>query len=120
MISKKLFSIMFNIIKLNEKDNIGVAPMSIPKNTEINFGVFTKDKIPFGHKISLTDIKKGSYIYKYGQIIGKASNDISSGQHVHSHNLIFSEFHTDFYKNLWFDEHEMRKNIFPNSIFKKG
>ena len=92
MISKKLFSIMFNIIKLNEKDNIGVAPMSIPKNTEINFGVFTKDKIPFGHKISLTDIKKGSYIYKYGQIIGKASNDISSGQHVHSHNLIFSEF----------------------------
>ena len=75
MISKKLFSIMFNIIKLNEKDNIGVAPMSIPKNTEINFGVFTKDKIPFGHKISLTDIKKGSYIYKYGQIIGKASSD---------------------------------------------
>ena len=45
MISKKLFSIMFNIIKLNEKDNIGVAPMSIPKNTEINLGVFTKDKI---------------------------------------------------------------------------
>ena len=28
---------MFNIIKLNEKDNIGIAPMEIPENTKINF-----------------------------------------------------------------------------------
>ncbi len=86
------FNIMFNIIKLNEKDNIGVAPMPIPENTKINFDVLTKDEIPFGHKISLTEIKKGNFVYKYGQIIGTASNDILSGQHVHSHNLIFSEF----------------------------
>ena len=86
------FNIMFNIIKLNEKDNIGVAPMPIPENSKINFDVLTKDEIPFGHKISLTEIKKGSFVYKYGQIIGTASNDILSGQHVHSHNLIFSEF----------------------------
>ena len=31
-------------------------------------------------------------IYKYGQIIGIASIDISTGEHVHSHNLVFSEF----------------------------
>ena len=31
------FNIMFNIIKLNEKDNIGVAPMPIPENTKINY-----------------------------------------------------------------------------------
>ena len=86
------FNIMFNIIKLNEKDNIGVAPMPIPENTKINFDVLTKDEIPFGHKISLTEIKKGNFVYKYGQIIGTASNDILSGQHVHSHTLIFSEF----------------------------
>ena len=83
---------MFNIIKLNEKDNIGIAPMEIPENTKINLNIVTKNQIPFGHKISLQDIKKGSFIYKYGQIIGTASNDISSGQHVHSHNLIFTEF----------------------------
>ena len=92
MISKKLFSIMFNIIKLNEKDNIGIAPMEIPENTKINLNIVTKNQIPFGHKISLQDINKGSFIYRYGQIIGTASNDILSGQHVHSHNLIFSEF----------------------------
>ena len=83
---------MFNIIKLNEKDNIGIAPMEIPENTKINLNIVTKNQIPFGHKISLQDINKGSFIYRYGQIIGTASNDILSGQHVHSHNLIFSEF----------------------------
>ena len=49
---------MFNIIKLNEKDNIGIAPMSIPKNTNVNYDLVTKNDIPFGHKISLLDIKK--------------------------------------------------------------
>ena len=83
---------MFNIIKLNEKDNIGIAPMEIPENTKINFNIVTQNQIPFGHKISLQDIKKGSFVYKYGQIIGTATNDIFPGQHVHSHNLIFSEF----------------------------
>ena len=50
---------MFNIIKLNEKDNIGIASMDIPKNVEINHGVVSKDKIPYGHKISIKKIKKG-------------------------------------------------------------
>ena len=27
---------MFNIIKLNEKDNIGIATMDIPENVETN------------------------------------------------------------------------------------
>ena len=106
---------MFNIIKLNEKDNIGVAPMPIPENTEINLGVLTKDAIPFGHKISLADIKKGSFIYKYGQIIGTASNDILCGQHVHSHNLIFSEFDRKYEiksKNKF--------NLENNNLFFKG
>ena len=53
---------MFNIIKLNEKDNIGIAPMPIPENTEVNYGILTKNKIPFGHKISLKNLKKGSII----------------------------------------------------------
>ena len=42
---------MFNIIKLNEKDNIGIATMDIPKNAETNLKIISKDKIPYGHKI---------------------------------------------------------------------
>ena len=67
---------MFNIIKLNEKDNIGIAPMPIPENTEVNYGILTKNKIPFGHKISLKNLKKGDFIYRYGQIIGIAFKEI--------------------------------------------
>ena len=44
---------MFNLIKLHEKDNVAVAPMSIPANKEIYSNLISKDLIPCGHKISL-------------------------------------------------------------------
>ena len=83
---------MFNIIKLNEKDNIGIATMDIPENVETTLNLISKDKIPYGHKISLKKINKGEYVYRYGQIIGITRCDIDIGMHVHSHNLEFSEF----------------------------
>ena len=66
--------------------------MDIPENVETNLNLISKDKIPYGHKISLKKINKGEYIYRYGQIIGITQCDIDKGRHVHSHNLEFSEF----------------------------
>lgn len=43
--------------------------------------------IPAGHKIARRDIKKGEYVYKYGEIIGTAKCDIEAGEWVHTHNL---------------------------------
>ena len=43
--------------------------------------------IPLGHKLALREINKGDTITKYGQDIGKAVADISSGEHVHVHNV---------------------------------
>ncbi len=43
--------------------------------------------VPYGHKIAVTDIKKGSPIMKYGESIGRASCDIKKGDYVHVHNL---------------------------------
>ena len=86
---------MYNLITLNKKDNVAVAPMAIPAKVKISDNLNSIDKIPFGHKIALNTIKKNSYIYKYGQIIGVASKDIKCGEHVHSHNLEFSEFSRD-------------------------
>lgn len=40
-----------------------------------------------GHKYALCDIKKGEAVIKYGFSIGTAKEDISEGDHVHSHNL---------------------------------
>ena len=49
---------MFNIIILNKKDNVGVAPMQIPANVNIKSDLKSINIIPFGHKISLVNIKK--------------------------------------------------------------
>ena len=40
-----------------------------------------------GHKYALCDIPKDSDIIKYGQPIGRATEDIKTGDHVHSHNM---------------------------------
>lgn len=58
-------------IKINEKDNVAVM-----LEGEHN-----------GHKIALEDIKKGENVIKYGYPIGHAIEDISAGDHVHTHNI---------------------------------
>ena len=87
---------MFNIIKLNSKDNIGVAPMNIPEGAEVKSNLKAQTDIPFGHKISIADIQKDELIYKYGQIIGKAFEKIERGSHVHTHNMMFYEFDRNY------------------------
>jgi (2R)-sulfolactate sulfo-lyase subunit alpha len=51
------------------------------------FKLMAKMDVPIGHKVALTDIKKGDTVWKYGQDIGKAVADIKKGEHVHVHNL---------------------------------
>ena len=106
---------MFNIIKLNEKDNVGIAPMPIPKTSKVNKNLIAKDNIPFGHKLSLVNINKGDYIYKYGQIIGIASNNILIGEHVHSHNLVFKDFKRNYEIKA---KHKI--NTIKSDLFFKG
>jgi altronate hydrolase len=40
-----------------------------------------------GHKIALRPVKKGDYVIRYGWPIGRATQDIAPGDHVHTHNL---------------------------------
>lgn len=58
-------------IKINERDNVAVM-----LEGELN-----------GHKVALTDIKKGENVIKYGYPIGHAIEDIKAGDHVHTHNI---------------------------------
>ncbi len=55
-------------VRINEKDNVCV-------------------NLETGHKIALCDIKKGADIIKYGFPIGYATENISQGDAVHSHNM---------------------------------
>lgn len=59
---------------INEKDNVGVA-------------LEKTEAVPVGHKYALCDIKKGEFVIKYGEIIGRATVDIKKGEWVHTHNV---------------------------------
>lgn len=59
---------------INQKDNVGVC-------------LDGNDKIPAGHKYALQAIAKGEYVVKYGEIIGRATQDITAGEWVHTHNV---------------------------------
>ncbi|AYY11822.1 D-galactarate dehydratase [Actinobacteria bacterium YIM 96077] len=50
--------------------------------------IIVADDVAVGHKIALTDLASGEEIRKYGgEVIGVASQDIRSGEHVHEHNV---------------------------------
>ena len=57
-----------DIVRINEKDNVGV-------------------NLETGHKVSLCDINEGEDVVKYGYPIGRATCFIAEGEHVHSHNM---------------------------------
>lgn len=86
------------IYKINFNDNVAVAIAPLIKGEAVD-GVIVKEKIPFGHKIALCDINKGEDIFKYGASIGKASQNISKGSLVHTHNLQ-SELSGDNYEYI--------------------
>ncbi len=46
------------------------------------------DSVPYGHKLSVKPLAKGSEVIKNGEIIGVASQPISHGEHVHIHNIV--------------------------------
>lgn len=45
------------------------------------------EPVPSGHKIALVAIGAGQPVVKYGVAIGKATQEIAPGCHVHLHNL---------------------------------
>ena len=45
------------------------------------------EAIPVGHKMAIRDIDPGENIIKYGEVIGRATQLIQKGKHVHVHNL---------------------------------
>lgn len=84
----------FDAIILKPKDNVGTSIKPLKRNTEIilklekqliNFVI--KENIKLCHKFSLSKIRKGDKIIKYGEIIGVAIDDIQSGNLVHTHNI---------------------------------
>ena len=92
-----------NHLHLNPADNVAIAIASLEKGAELKpMGVTAVDSIPVGHKVALVDIAEGGQVRKYNQVIGEATTTILAGQHVHDHNMIFSNVALthDFASNL--------------------
>ena len=81
----------------DKKDTVGVVVVEGLKAGTDMLGVVTADNssfklkskmdVPIGHKVALSDIKKGDTIWKYGQDVGIAKATIGKGEHVHVHNV---------------------------------
>ena len=78
------------------EDHVGVAILGLEAGSQaqavtldgrrVRTVEVTQD-IPLGHKVALRDIAEGSPVVEYGRSIGRATQPIPKGSHVHVHNL---------------------------------
>ena len=73
-------------IIINPLDNVAVALCNLKKG-ETEQGVTLAEDVTKGHKFALHAIKSGEQIIKYGVPIAHATEDISVGKWVHTHNV---------------------------------
>ena len=52
--------------------------------------------MPPGHKSLTRAVKPGEPLRKYNQIIGFATEDMTPGTHIHTHNCVLGEFERDY------------------------
>jgi altronate hydrolase len=86
-------------VHLRPEDNVAVAARNLPADLEVAVNGNTlrlTRRVGLGHKLALCAIRKGEAIYKYGQIIGFAGEDIPAGGHVHVHNVSAAPFERDY------------------------
>jgi altronate dehydratase small subunit len=81
-------------ISLSQEDNVATAIRNSEKGETVVVSLGDKTKsikidqaISYGHKFALKRIKTGEAILKYGETIGRATEDIITGRHAHVHNI---------------------------------
>ena len=76
-------SVATALVNLETDDVVRVVSAS----QEVIEEITVNQAIPFGHKLAIRPVAEGEAVSKYGEVIGKASQDISPGDHVHIHNV---------------------------------
>ena len=79
---------------IDEKDNIATATVDLKAGEKVDMflmdeiiSIDVAQNILFGHKFAIKDIPQGAEVLEYGESIGKATQYIQVGQHVHVHNV---------------------------------
>lgn len=83
-----------NSLIINKNDSVAVTIEELKEGDVAKYKVGDEmrkitiiQNVPIYHKFALVNVKEGDLVYKYGQVIGKATQDIKIGQHVHTHNI---------------------------------
>lgn len=85
-----------NVLMHEEQDDVAVAVVDLRPGEEASAvtlegkpvrTVKVLEPIPLGHKIAMCAMPEGHKVIKYRRPIGKASQAIAAGAHVHTHNL---------------------------------
>jgi len=85
------------VIRLHPEDGVVIARVTIQPGTEVAPGVSVgARRIPAGHKVAVRPHAKGEPIRRYGQIIGFATDAITPGEWVHTHNCEMADFARDY------------------------
>jgi altronate dehydratase len=82
-----------SLMIMHPRDNVAVCLRPLEAGEEIQvthnektLSMKVVETVPLGHKVALSPIASGQAITKYGEIIGRATSDIVTGQHVHTQN----------------------------------
>ena len=86
---------MKRAMRINPDDNTATALGDIEAGETISLvsksgpvGEMTATQaVPFGHKLAVADVKNGEKVLKYGEVIGLATQPISKGDYIHTHNV---------------------------------
>ncbi|MGZ9586061.1 UxaA family hydrolase [Paenibacillus marinisediminis] len=79
---------------VDEKDDVATLIRDAAAGESVHYwfngqlqAITLNGDIQFGHKVALRMIQSGDTVKKYGEVIGRATEDIVAGSHVHVHNL---------------------------------
>ena len=79
---------------LKESDNVATSLRDVKRGETVSVrlgetlrNVTIREDIFYGHKFAVCDIRAGDPILKYGETIGRATEDIPGGGHAHIHNI---------------------------------
>ncbi len=80
-------------LRITPRDNVAVALHPLAAGQTITLptddaplALVLQEPIPFCHKFAVQAIAAGEPVIKYGETIGRATQEIRPGEHVHLHN----------------------------------
>lgn len=83
-----------NALIMDPADNVATCIREINRGETVFYRmgqeigeIVAGETIPYCHKVALSDLKKGDEIIKYGEVIGRACQDISAGCWVSHENI---------------------------------